>query len=90
MTVVGYVFLDVNRDSLIPLAVQQQMLEEYAGEAGLRVDELLVEQSYSQETPFMERDEGKRLLENVQAGDIVFTTRAKWVLGTAQEQEINC
>ena len=85
MTVVGYIFLDVNRDNLIPLAVQQQMLEEYAGEAGLRVDELLVEQSYSLETPFMERDEGKRLLENVQAGDMVFTTRAKWVLGTAQE-----
>ncbi|MEA3467716.1 MAG: recombinase family protein [Thermodesulfobacteriota bacterium] len=85
MTVVGYIFLDVNRDNLISLAVQQQMLEEYAGEAGLRVDELLVEQLYSLETPFMERDEGKRLLENVQAGDMVFTTRAKWVLGTAQE-----
>ncbi len=85
MTVVGYIFMDVDRDNLIPLAAQQKMLEEYAGETGLQIDELLVEQSYSPGTPFMERGEGKRLLENVQAGDMVFTTRAKWVLGTAQE-----
>ncbi len=85
MTVIGYIFLDVSRDNLIPLSLQQQMLEEYAGELGLRFDELLVEQSYSPETSFMERAEGKRLLENVEDGDTVFTSQAKWVLGTAQE-----
>jgi len=85
MTVVGYIFLDVNRDNLSPLAEQQQLLEEYAGKAGLRINELLVEQSYSSGKPFMERGEGRRLLENVQAGDSIFTTQAKWVLGTAQE-----
>lgn len=82
---IGYVFLDANRDKLIPLAAQQQALEEYAGELGVRLDELLVEQSYSQETPFVERTEGRRLLEHVQEGDTVFTANASWVLGTARE-----
>ncbi|HIP39969.1 MAG TPA: hypothetical protein EYG88_11415 [Desulfocapsa sulfexigens] len=85
MTTIGYVFLDTNRDELISLPVQQEMLETYAGGLGLQFDELLVEQSYSPATPFMERDEGRRLLENVQESDTVFTARARWVLGTPPE-----
>lgn len=59
MTVIGYIFLDTNRDELITLATQQEMLEAYARGLGLQFDELLVEQSYSPATPFVERTEGR-------------------------------
>jgi DNA invertase Pin-like site-specific DNA recombinase len=84
MTTIAYIFLDAARDSLIPLAEQQQVLENYAKGLGRRCDELLVEQSFSPATILQERTEGKRLLENVQNGDTVLVMKAKWVLGDAQ------
>jgi DNA invertase Pin-like site-specific DNA recombinase len=83
MTTIGYIFLDAARDSLIPLAEQQQVLEDYAKGLGGMCEELLVEQSFSPATPLQERTEGKRLLENVQDGDTVLIMKAKWVLGDA-------
>lgn len=84
MTTIGYIFLDAARDSLIPLAEQQEELENYAKGLGCRCDELLVEHSFATSTPLQERTEGKRLLENVQAGDTVLVMMAKWVLGSAE------
>jgi len=85
MTTIGYVFLDTNRDELISLVAQQEMLETYVKGQGLQLDELLVEQFCSPATPFMDRNEARRLLENVQEGDAVYTARAKWILGTPEE-----
>ncbi|MBU1140694.1 MAG: recombinase family protein [Proteobacteria bacterium] len=82
MTTIGYVFLDVTRDALVPLMQQRQVIEEYAGGLGLSCDELLVEQSYSSTVPLLERDEGKRLLNNVQEGDTILVMKAEWVLGS--------
>ena len=81
MTTIGYVFLDVNRDALIPLEQQRQLLDEYAKELKLSCDELLVEQSYSPVVPLIERNEGARMVNNVQKGDTILVMRAKWVLG---------
>ena len=81
MTTIGYIFLDVNRDDLIPLDQQRKELENYAQELKLSCDELLVEQSYSPVVPLIERKEGSRMLDNVQIGDTILVMQAKWVLG---------
>lgn len=81
MTVIAYIFLDSDREALIPLAEQQEKLDAFAGGKNIRYTEVLVEQSCSVSLPFRERSEGKRLLENVHAGDVVLTMRAEWLLG---------
>jgi DNA invertase Pin-like site-specific DNA recombinase len=83
MTTIGYIFLDAVRERLIPLAKQQQVLENYAKNLGLKCDELLVEQSFTPVIPLQERTQGERLLENVQDGDTVLIMKAKWVFGDA-------
>lgn len=85
MTIIAYIFLDLDRRSLIPLAEQQEVLDAFASRHNMRCTEVLIEQSCSIALPFRERDEGKRLLENVQSGDVVFTMRAEWVLGSPLE-----
>ncbi len=85
MTVLTYIFLDSDRRLLIPLAKQQEVLDAFAKRNNMHCTEVLVEQSCSVSLPFGERNEGKRLLENVQEGDVVFTMRAEWVLGSPLE-----
>lgn len=81
MTIIAYLFLDTDRRTLIPLAEQQERLDAFASGQNMSYTEVLVEQSCPVSLPFRERSEGKRLLENVQAGDVVLTIRAEWVLG---------
>ncbi len=81
MTAIGYIFLDTARDSLIPLAEQQEQLQIYATGLGLSCDEILIEQNFSLATILLERTEGRHLVENIQNGDVVITMRAEWVLG---------
>lgn len=81
MTTIGYIFLDVKRDDLVPLEQQRRAIEEYAQELHLSCDELLVEQSYSPVVPIIERNEGSQMLDNMQAGDTIIVMQAKWVLG---------
>ena len=85
MTAIAYIFLDSDRRLLIPLAQQQEVLDAFAGSHKMRCAEVLVEQSCSVSQSFRERSEGRRLLENVQAGDVVFTMCAEWVLGSPLE-----
>ncbi len=84
MTTIGYIFLDENRDTLIPLEKQRQSLEKYAQKLDLSCDELLVEQFFALPVPFLERDEGRRLLESVKPGDTILVMEARWVLGNSQ------
>lgn len=84
MTTIGYIFLDVNREALVPMVQQRQAMEQYAGALGLSCDEILVEQAYSPVVPMVERGEGKMLLDNVQNGDIILVMRAEWVFGSAK------
>jgi DNA invertase Pin-like site-specific DNA recombinase len=84
MTTIGYVFLDVNRDTLTPLEQQRQALEKYAQNLELSCDELLVEQSFASSVPLPERNEGRRMLQNVEIGDTILVMKAKWVLGTSR------
>ena len=81
MTTIGYIFLDTNRDELIPLEQQRQVLQTYASELRLSFDELLVEQSYSAVIPLMERKEGIRMVNNAQPLDTIIVMKASWVLG---------
>lgn len=85
MTTIGYVFLDVNRDVLTPLDKQHQALEMYAEKLNMSCDELLVEQSFAPAVPLLERNEGRRMLKNVQRGDTILVLQAKWVLGTPKK-----
>ncbi len=82
MTTIGYIFLDTNRDALIPLEQQRTILEEYALKLKISCNELLIEQSYTPTISIMERSEGARMLENVQHGDNILVVQSKWVLGT--------
>lgn len=84
MTTIGYIFLDANRDELIPLEKQRQVLQTYASELKLSFDEILVEQSYSPAIPLMERKEGLRMVHNTQRLDTIIVMKASWVLGTPQ------
>ena len=81
MTTIGYIFLDANRDELIPLEQQRLELQTYATELRLSFDELLVEQSYSPAIPLLERTEGKRMVSNAQPLDTIIVMKASWVLG---------
>ncbi len=85
MTVIGYIFLDAVREYRIPLVAQQDLLEEYSVSIGQNCEELLVEQSFSSSTAFQERSEGKKLLANVQEGDLVLVAQVKWILGGGAE-----
>jgi len=85
MTVVAYIFLDADRSALIPLVKQQEELENYVRGLSMHCRELLIEEGCSPGVPFREREEAKRLLENVRSGDIIFTLRAEWVLGSPRE-----
>ncbi len=84
MTTIGYIFLDVKRDVLTPLEEQRQALENYTQKLDLSCDELLVEQSFALVVPLAERNEGRKMLDNVQRGDTIIVMQAKWVLGTPQ------
>ncbi len=81
MTTIGYVFLDVERDALVPLERQRLVIEEYAKTLKLYCDELLVEESYSPAVSLMERKQGALMLRNVSDGDNILVMQAKWVLG---------
>lgn len=85
MTVVAYVFLDSDRAELIPLAQQQEQLTAYVRGLDMHCQEFLIEENYASSVPFQERGEARRLLENVQSGDTIFTLCAKWVLGSPKE-----
>ncbi|AGF79968.1 site-specific recombinase, DNA invertase Pin [Desulfocapsa sulfexigens DSM 10523] len=81
MTTIGYVFLDVERNALVPLERQRLVIEEYAKTLKLYCDELLVEESYSPAVSLMERKQGALMLKNVNDGDNILVMHAKWVFG---------
>lgn len=81
MTTIGYIFLDIDRDALVPLERQRLAIEEYAQTLKLHCDELLVEESYSPAVPLIERKQGVLMLKNVREEDKVLVMHAKYVLG---------
>ncbi len=85
MTTISYVFLDRDRDRLVPLAKQQEELDNYIRQQDMYCNEVLIEESCEETTPFRLRKEGKRLLENIGPGDVIFTLHARWVLGSPAE-----
>ena len=84
MTTIGYVFLDKDRGSLVPLLEQREAIEAYALKMGLDCHEWLVEEGYSSTVPVAERTEGEKLLAHTNTGDIVLVMRAKWILSSAR------
>ncbi len=85
MTTVAYIFLDADREALVPLLKQQEQLADYVQEFAMGCREFVIEEKYLCTEPFMERKEARQLLENVQSGDVIVTLHAKWVLGSPAE-----
>jgi len=85
MTTIAYIFLDTDREILIPLVKQQELLGEYVQELEMVCREFLIEENYSCRVPFKERKEAQLLLENIQVGDVIVTLHARWVLGSPGE-----
>jgi DNA invertase Pin-like site-specific DNA recombinase len=85
MTVLGYIFLTMGRDSQVPVGDQQKAIEEYGKSCGLEVEDYFIEQGCSLKSPFRERKEAARLLKGVRQGDTIITLKSEWVLGSAKE-----
>ena len=85
MSAVGYVF-QLATDPDIPAEdVQQTALAKYAGQLGTEIHYYCYERGISLRKPFRERAAGAELLNNLQAGDLVLTGKAEWVLSSAKE-----
>ncbi len=84
MTIIAYIFLDKNRDKLIPLDQQRQAIDEYAQQLGLFCDEWLVEQSHSSSVALADREEGARLLAHMQENDTILVMQARWILSSVR------
>ncbi|BCO10071.1 hypothetical protein GF1_24470 [Desulfolithobacter dissulfuricans] len=85
MTAFGYLFIDIEKRFRVPVADQQQVIEQYSQQLGLSVDQFFIEQNSSARRPFGERDEGHRLLQICQADDMIIVARADMVFSRATE-----
>ncbi|WP_456387338.1 recombinase family protein [Desulfolithobacter sp.] len=85
MTAFGYLFIDIEKKFRVPVADQQQVIEQYSQQLGLSVDQFFIEQNISARRPFGERDEGHRLLQVCQADDTIIVARADMVFSRARE-----
>jgi DNA invertase Pin-like site-specific DNA recombinase len=77
MLVFGYsrVSTSEQADEGVSLAAQQQQIAGYAMMKGWKIAEHFVERGVSGSVPFVDRPEGKRLLEAVAKGDVIITAK---------------
>lgn len=85
MSVLGYVFLALEKEHFVTIEEQQTALGDYAQSVGMAVDEFFVEEDASLKRPFMERDKGRLLVDRCAAGDAIIIMRAAWILNSAGE-----
>lgn len=77
MKVFGYARVSTaeQADEGASLATQQQQITGYAMMKGWKVDEFFVEAGVSGSVPFVDRPEGKRLIEATRKGDVIITAK---------------
>lgn len=85
MNITGYIFVEKSDAEKQEIAQRQHELHEYAVGRGLVIHEFVVERGVSVKRPFRKRPQGRRILIESKAGDIVITGRAEWILGSARE-----
>ncbi len=85
MKVVGYLFEEAGQSCAEDIDKQRQHIADFATGFGVRVVRFYHEQESSGSSPFVERREAKRLLQELDDGDVMVVTRAAWVLSSASD-----
>ena len=85
MAFIGYVFLALEKEQRMPLAEQQRALSAFSSSLGKTVDVVFVEQGISLKQAFVNRKEGKKIVEGLQTGDAIFVARAAFILASSKE-----
>ena len=85
MSVLGYIFLALEKEHLVAVEEQRAALLDYTQSVGLALDEIFVEEEANLKRPFRQRPEGSRLFARCVAGDVIVTMKAAWVLNSASE-----
>ena len=85
MSWIGYVFLALEKELRVPLLEQQQAISAYSATQGMSVDDYFVEQGISLKQAFINRKEGKKIVEGLQPGDALFVAQAAFILGSSRE-----
>jgi len=85
MAYVGYVFMALEKEQRMSLAEQQRALSTYSSALGKAVDVFFVEQGVSLKQAFVNRKEGKKIVEGLQPGDAIFVARAAFILASSKE-----
>lgn len=85
MQVFGYVFLGESEENLMSLYEQQQAMQKFGAENGLRITDFLVEENISLKRSLRERKEGSILLSLVKHNDVIIVMKAEWIFGSAKE-----
>lgn len=83
MNVRGYLFSDEQDDGAVEAHMRE--MEHFTAGLGGRLSLYYVETDSSLKMPFRERAEGKKLLADLQSGDVIVTAKAEWVLSSAKE-----
>ncbi len=85
MANIGYLYLAREKHLRIPLAEQQQTISACGSSLGKTVEEFFVEQGAGLRQALAKRQEGKRIIAGLQAGDAIFVARAAFVLGSSRD-----
>ncbi len=85
MACIGYLYLALEKELRVPLAEQQQAISAYGSSLGKMIEEFFVEQGVSLKQALVNRQEGKKIIEELQAGDAIFVAQAAFVLGSSKE-----
>ncbi|MGB3210307.1 MAG: recombinase family protein [Desulforhopalus sp.] len=85
MNVFGYIFLAVEKEHLVAADDQQAALCDFGSSVGMEIGDFFVEHGVTMKRPFIERNEGSKLLERCALGDVIITMKSSWVLGSASE-----
>ncbi len=81
MRVTGYV---VGEGAAEAVDLQKKNIGRYAASLGYGIDEFVVEPEPLMKQPFVRRQEGARVVDMVEADDMVICGKAEWILASAQ------
>lgn len=85
MTVTGYLLLEESEADINTVDTYGRSLERYAASLGMRLDHLRIELGATIRRPFAERTQGRKVLAEIEEGDVIVTGKAEWVLSSARE-----
>ena len=85
MTVFAYIFLSENDNRKVFLSEQQRLIADFTASIGMTIDEVVIEKTESLKTPFVKREQGEKIINCLQPGDVLIALRTEWVLASAGE-----